>query len=327
MPAKTRTNPIKGCLIISPIADQSTPERAKIHQRAKFLEKQIALALKPLGYVAELITSDTNKHWITPRMIQRLTSDPLTIAVLDGANPNCTYEVGIRHAFCLPMICLIEQHSAGPRLPFNIHDVDPLQYPPVPSSGKWGEAAQKRFQKALQARARSAPGDSPLESFSIALQKASARSFLRLIFIQKQAEFESLKQELDVYRTFLRKDYEVNQSIRSSAAQRLFNMLNASHTRAFERNSVLHALAQREEVLAIGEITASCATVCDQIAETTGQIADVARRLKNSIPVKKRQSTSSLPTRGKVDRQLKSILRSLGLLHNKIAALLNQGRL
>ena len=327
MPTKIRKSKLKGCLIVSPIADESTPERKRTHRRAKYLEKQIAQALKPLGYDAQLITSDTHKHWITPRMIQRLTSDPLTIAILDGANPNCTYEVGIRHAICLPMICLVEQNSAGPRLPFNIQDVDPLQYPPIPSSGKWGEPARKRFQKALQVRAKSAPGDPPSGSFLDALQRITALRSLRLIFAQKLTELDLLKRDLEVYRNFLRKDYEVHQSIKSSAALRLFNMLNASHTRSFERNSVLHDLIQREEMLAIGESTASCVTICEQITRTTGPIADTARRLKNSIPVKNSQSNAGLPTRGKIDARLQAILRSLTTLQDQIATLLGQAHL
>ena len=64
-------------------------------------------------------------------MIKRLGSDEIAVAVLDGANPNVLYEFSVRHAYCLPVVSLIEKKGdgAGPELPFDIRDVAPMEYP------------------------------------------------------------------------------------------------------------------------------------------------------------------------------------------------------
>lgn len=63
MAAKKSRRKLKGCFVISPIADDSTPERAEIRRRALYLEKLIAKAMKTLGFDAKLIINDPSKEF------------------------------------------------------------------------------------------------------------------------------------------------------------------------------------------------------------------------------------------------------------------------
>lgn len=323
MAQKRPRYPSKGCLIIAPIADESTPERKKIHRRAKYLEKQIAAALKPLGYEATLITSDKRKEWITPHMIQRLTTDPLTVAVLDGANPNCMYEVGIRHASCLPMICLIEEKAEGPHLPFNIQDVDPVQYPRLGPRGTWTARQAAAFRRSLTERAAKAPSDKPSASFAAARDRSNASGFRRLIFTQKLTEMDSLRRDLEEYRDVLRGDYEIKQFITKDAATRLFKLLRSSNHRLSNRNQVLEDLMKRQELSALEDAGSHCLAVCSKISAQAKLLSDIARDLKNAAHPK---SPARLPTRGTVDSRLRSILRQLAALRAEIDTLLSRPR-
>ena len=326
MPKKSAKRQLKRCLIISPIADKSTEERKAIHKRALFLEKEIAAALRPVGYAAQLITSDKEKQWITPQMIRRLTSDPLAVAVLDGANPNCMYEVGIRHAVCLPMICLIEQRTSGPSLPFNVKDVDPVQYPRLGKALTWTKNSRASFRAMLQKRARMVIDDRPSNDFQNALDRVSestsARRMLRMIFSQKQQELGFLRKDLDDYLHFVLKDYEINVSINDDAAKRLFALLDSNNIRLMHRNDVLHALVGRTEMACLEGILAPFNAICDRVMACAGQLATLALTIKKAIGENGKPPPGKPPTRGKVEGEIQSIIHALDALDGDLVALL-----
>src|SRR5207247_2503364 len=58
-------------------------------------------------------------------IVERLRNSHLCIAILTGLNPNVMYEVGVRHAWDLPLIPLAEK---GTPLPFDLQDYSTIFY-------------------------------------------------------------------------------------------------------------------------------------------------------------------------------------------------------
>jgi hypothetical protein len=163
---------------------------------------------------------------------------------------------------------------------------------------------------------------SPSENFVHALDRASAARMLKLIFAQKRIELDSSRKDLDEYRDFLRKDYEVTDYIIHKAAERLFAMIVANNDRVSHRNDVLRDLMRRPELLRLERRIDPCLSICEKIRESAKQLADLARRLKSGFSHKKFVNPASLPTRGEIDGRLEEIMDGLKALDGEIAALL-----
>lgn len=149
----------KKCFVISPIGDDSTPERAKQKKHANTVLKTfIRPALK--GFIDEVVRADeiAEPGDINRQVLERLVTADLVIADLSFHNPNVFYELAVRHMLGKPYVQLINK---GENIPFDIGSKRTIRF----DTGDLDGLEETRAQIRQQAEACFVPGfkvDTPL---------------------------------------------------------------------------------------------------------------------------------------------------------------------
>lgn len=118
----------KKCFVISPIGDDSTPERKEMKEHANLvLEHFIRPALKDV--VGQVVRADeiSKPGDITRQVLDALATYELVVADLSYHNANVFYELAIRHMLGKPYVQMIRK---GEKIPFDVGQQRTIMFDP-----------------------------------------------------------------------------------------------------------------------------------------------------------------------------------------------------
>ena len=131
------------CFVISPIGIPKSRENTHANKVCKDIIFPVA---EELGFDVGRIDHNAQGSASLPdAIVVQLCEAHLVIAVLTYLNSNVMYELGIRHAHCLPVIHMAEE---GTSLPFNIQAINTVFYSLRPKGGV--QAARDRLRSEVK---------------------------------------------------------------------------------------------------------------------------------------------------------------------------------
>lgn len=194
------------CFVISPIGEHGTDVRKHAD---RVLKDIIRPALSAVAYHPERIDQSSATGSITAEIVECIHASHMCVAVLTGLNPNVMYELGVRHAWDLPVVVLAEK---GTPLPFDIKDFNTLFYT-IRSQAAVRAAVEELTNRvtAIIAKLERTESREPvrmLAPFADAMQALGNRYSLEPLFLAKETALRFLSSQLQRLHGELEKDFE-----------------------------------------------------------------------------------------------------------------------
>lgn len=167
----------KNCFIISPLGSDDSETRRKADGLINSVLKPILTAS---GYKVIAPHEIDTPGSITRQVIQHLLDDELVIANLTELNPNVMYELAVRHAKRLPVVCLVER---GTKLPFDIATERTIFYD---NDMAGVELLKPKLSKAIKEALEEAEPDNPI-------YRVVSDSIMREVTVKDDAQSYILK--------------------------------------------------------------------------------------------------------------------------------------
>lgn len=120
--AQTQKTEKKTCFVIMPFSD---PEGYEPGHFRHIYEYTFVPAIKAAGYEPVRIDDNSVSNLIHSKMFHELVTAPMALCDLTSNNPNVLYELGIRHAFDLPVV-LVQEY--GQDRIFDIGSITSVEY-------------------------------------------------------------------------------------------------------------------------------------------------------------------------------------------------------
>ncbi len=297
MPRSAASEPrLPACFVISPIADRSNSDRAFLRWKADYLlEEVIRPACRKVGLSALRMDRHDHNRWIPEEMIGRLARDPMAVAIVEAldqnvpgdrsdtsANANVVYEIGLRHAWCRPVVIMSPEDPKW--LPFDLRDLVPVRYDPLrrksPTSRsgvRWKQRDVLRVRKDLEARIRQVQTqDGTSGRFATALDSRCQAFGLELICGLKREVLEALERFLSRFTLDHLNDYDLT-SNPQEAGPRLARLIQLPIQDYYSDILAFRRIAQSR--LASVHGTLAILELCKIMESAAGGLASLRNRL------------------------------------------------
>jgi hypothetical protein len=200
--------PLQSCFVISQIGE---PDSSSRKHADTVLEKIIEPALQAHGFDPKRIDQrNTNPGGPIPEEVVRaLMESPLCVADLSDLNPNVMFELGIRHAWDLPVLHLAHQST---KLPFDVTHRGTIFY--SLDSERSISAAVRELSKQCEVLVKNLAsrkdGEIPIfcEPFAKAMQTLGRRYALDAVFDGKIAAMVTVIDDFVQIKADIHEDYE-----------------------------------------------------------------------------------------------------------------------
>lgn len=205
-------SPSLSCFIVSPIGRPSSTAR-------KHADRVLTEIIEPALSSTGIVPKRADNHVCEPggsipkSIVRALHESPLCIAILTNLNPNVMFEVGVRHAWDLPMLHLAEG-AWRDKLPFDIATRDTIFYSlrSAAAIAKAVDELRSRVRHWRQGFESTPVGVVPTihELLGKSLRKLAERFSLDSLFKAKQGLLHSFCQRLRRNRRLVADDTERN---------------------------------------------------------------------------------------------------------------------
>jgi len=220
------------CFVISPIGEADTPVRK--HADRVFYEI-ISPTMKELRVEAFRGDHVTAPGHIPAKVIAGLQTSKFAIGIVTFHNPNALYEIGIRHAWDLPLVLMAEN---GTTLPFDLSGHDTVFYTLSATDGAGDPEAAQKLRQQIEAIENRPPHatSTGANGFAAAMEILGARHHsLDAVFDAKSNRINSLCDALRNIKSEIEKDSEKGKvassplSLFVDPVSKAFSELRTSH--------------------------------------------------------------------------------------------------
>ena len=261
------------CFIISPIGGPNTPVRKHADS---VLKRIIEPGLIDVGYTARRFDKSAESGRITEKMIRQIRKCPLCIAVLTDLNPNVMYEVGVRHAWDLPIILLAKK---GTKLPFDLRDCNTIYYE-LDRSSEAVKAVRKHIEE-IHKELQNANPRRPVclqTVFAEAMRELSQIHSLGMLFQIKHKILDSVIDRLCDIRTEVHKESPID----GSREPKSMSAVAELNVKAFDLLATKVAVLEGALESVNHNGTAHCAQVLDRMKGLQLEAVDMYKRWREA---------------------------------------------